>query len=406
MANTWQRAAEPVGDAKTSEYGFVTGSYEACMFTRLEMPQSVFDGFVESESGEATWGNVKFTWGLSEDGEDFLTTLTLVREVAQPTTTQPAPTTTQPASTTTQPAPTTTQPAPTTTQPAPTTTQPAPTTTNTVAPTDSAVPADLPPAPAPTIAVPTGGPVTPDQGVSAQQCYDGLMDACDDLYVSTLDAQDNVIAGLEAYKDFADSCAGRQAMNSGTWCVNRFASTNAAPPAPDGTEPATPAPAPESTTTQPAPVNQPANAVQGAHEACVPLAVADWFANRDKSVHPGSAGQFQVAANSEGVSLNDFVEALVASNYDSATGGTRIVSPWEGYEEGSDLSTESGLLMGLYFGCMIETLALPEAILDDLGNSGGNWFRNSEWSPVVGTRTGADDSGNTSFVIRFSLAVA
>ncbi|MGH9271890.1 MAG: hypothetical protein ACRDZ2_11510, partial [Ilumatobacteraceae bacterium] len=48
----------------------------------------------------------------------------------------------------------------------------------------------------------------------AQNCYDGDMAACDDLYFESADNP--------AYESYGDSCAGRQPENTGITCVNAF----------------------------------------------------------------------------------------------------------------------------------------------------------------------------------------
>jgi hypothetical protein len=49
----------------------------------------------------------------------------------------------------------------------------------------------------------------------AQSCYDGDMEACDNLWSDSVDGS--------AYRNFGDTCAGRQPPNSGVWCVDAFA---------------------------------------------------------------------------------------------------------------------------------------------------------------------------------------
>ena len=63
---------------------------------------------------------------------------------------------------------------------------------------------------------PTGLGTDPALDALAQACYDGEMAACDDLW---RDSEPD-----SAYRNFADTCAGRQPPNSGTWCADAFAS--------------------------------------------------------------------------------------------------------------------------------------------------------------------------------------
>ncbi len=80
-------------------------------------------------------------------------------------------------------------------------------------PVDTSEPAEPGEVPAPTVE-PTGLGDDPTLDGLAQSCYDGDLAACDDLY-----------RGAEPgtpYRNYGDTCAGRQAENSGTWCVDAF----------------------------------------------------------------------------------------------------------------------------------------------------------------------------------------
>lgn len=176
--------------------------------------------------------------------------------------TDPAPGTTEPAAT----EPAATEPAAT----EPVVTEP----TATTMPTLTVVPATSPPT---TDGVPTVPPVS-DPGATttvpgvvppatqspvglgddpaldalAQSCFYGDMEACDTLFEQAREA------GLPAYQEYADTCAGRQPLDTGNWCADTFPgaapTTTTAPSAPtlptvppttDGTSPsATTAPAP------------------------------------------------------------------------------------------------------------------------------------------------------------------
>ena len=121
-----------------------------------------------------------------------------------------------------------TDPVPTTTDTTiPIVTEPLPPTTNTSFPIEpttvpTVAPATIPPStdpgviPPPTLE-PTGLGADPALDALAQSCYDGEMSACDDLW-----------RGSEAgslYRNFADTCAGRQEANSGIWCADAFGAT-------------------------------------------------------------------------------------------------------------------------------------------------------------------------------------
>ena len=77
-------------------------------------------------------------------------------------------------------------------------------------PIDLAPGGDIPP---PTLE-PTGLGTDPVLDALAQSCYAGDMAACDDLW---RDSEPD-----SSYRNFGDSCAGRQPPNSGTWCVDAF----------------------------------------------------------------------------------------------------------------------------------------------------------------------------------------
>jgi hypothetical protein len=122
----------------------------------------------------------------------------------------------------------------------PVTTTPPPTS----GPAETAVPGAIPP---PTLE-PTGLGTDPALDQLAQSCYDGDMAACDDLWRDSEAGSD--------YRNFGDTCAGRQRSNSGTWCEDAFAvdattpSTNTLAPTtvPGETTPASIPPATEQPT--------------------------------------------------------------------------------------------------------------------------------------------------------------
>jgi len=61
---------------------------------------------------------------------------------------------------------------------------------------------------------PTGLGDDPTFNQLAQQCYDGDMQACDDLYI-----QSEVDSPYEAY---GDTCAGRQPLGTDVFCTISF----------------------------------------------------------------------------------------------------------------------------------------------------------------------------------------
>jgi hypothetical protein len=61
---------------------------------------------------------------------------------------------------------------------------------------------------------PTGLGTDPALDALAQSCYDGEMAACDDLWRES--------EAASAYRNFGDTCAGRQPPNTGIWCEDAF----------------------------------------------------------------------------------------------------------------------------------------------------------------------------------------
>ena len=368
--NPWRPAQAPVGDAKLSEYGFLSGSYVACARTAMKITDGALQTYRDNDDGQVTWPNYGMTWehvptpDTTDDPNAVTFVLTLYRATdvatASPTTIQPAP---------------------------PPTTVPAEVPIETVA-------VDLPPAPAPTMSLPTGGTGTPDQAVAAQQCLDGDMVACDTLYDSTLDSDGSVIAGQEAYNDFADRCAGRQLPNSGHYCEAVFASTHGAAPAPQeptGTQP----PAAPSTT---APSAQNFTVVGAANDICAPQAVKDWFANRDKHVDPQSAARFQGTANDAELSLHDYVTELIDAAYDAASDTAEVLVPFQTVTPNNDgLYTEMGLLEGVYLNCMANILNIPDDA--SFANDGTQVFGNV--TVQITHEKLSEDSTVLSHVLRF-----
>jgi len=79
-------------------------------------------------------------------------------------------------------------------------------------PSDSTAPGEIPP---PT-QEPDGLGDDSELDALAQDCYDGDMQACDDLY-------EEAPAGSE-YRTFGDTCAGRQPALTQRFCINTFPS--------------------------------------------------------------------------------------------------------------------------------------------------------------------------------------
>jgi hypothetical protein len=131
---------------------------------------------------------------------------------------------------------TTAPPVPTPPPLEPTTTLPGtslPVPTDPLGPTTT-VPGVIPP---PTLE-PTGLGDDPNLDALAQRCYDGNMEACDDLWEQSIPDS--------AYRNYGDTCAGRQPPNTGVFCVVAFPPGGATPTTtlPGETVPATSLPGP------------------------------------------------------------------------------------------------------------------------------------------------------------------
>ena len=107
-------------------------------------------------------------------------------------------------------------------------------------PPTTAPPAAPVPGPAPT-QQPTGLGTDGRMDLLAIACFNGTMQACDDLY-------DESPAG-SAYKTFADTCAGRQPAGTGRYCADVFIDTVVQPTSP-------------TTTPKPTPILQPITTLQ------------------------------------------------------------------------------------------------------------------------------------------------
>ncbi len=75
MTGPWQTAAEPIEDGASVRIRLSSGAYEVCVFHGVDMTEDTYSQITSASTGEATWENVKVTWGPSEDGEDFIETL-------------------------------------------------------------------------------------------------------------------------------------------------------------------------------------------------------------------------------------------------------------------------------------------------------------------------------------------
>ena len=97
----------------------------------------------------------------------------------------------------------------------------APPLTVTTSPPPTSAPIPTPGAIPPPTLEPTGLGTDPSLDALAQSCYDGDMAACDDLWRGSEVGSD--------YRNFGDTCAGRQPANSGSWCEDAFPVDGTAP---------------------------------------------------------------------------------------------------------------------------------------------------------------------------------
>lgn len=100
----------------------------------------------------------------------------------------------------------------------------------TVPPPTTGGPVDIAGIPAPTLQ-PTGLGSDAALDALAQSCYDGDLVACDELWEQSEEGSD--------YRQFGDTCAGRQPPNTGIWCEDAFGSGGPEPTTPL-TEPTVP----------------------------------------------------------------------------------------------------------------------------------------------------------------------
>jgi hypothetical protein len=143
------------------------------------------------------------------------------------------------------------------------------------APPTTTPPAAPVPAPAPT-QQPTGLGTDARMDLLAAACFNGTMQACDDLY-------DESPLG-SAYEAFADTCAGRQPAGSGRYCSDVFTDTVAQPTAPTTAPPPTTSVLSSTTTVSTAPPVPPTNpdlasripAVDGYSVAGIPVDDVLW----------------------------------------------------------------------------------------------------------------------------------
>ena len=225
---------------------------------------------------------------------------------------------------------------------------------------EAAPPTTTPPAapvtaPAPS-QQPTGLGTDGAMDLLASACFNGTMQACDDLYVQSPDGS--------AYQTYGDTCAGRQPAGTGRYCTTVFTDAVVQQPA--------------TTTTPPPAVAGTVTATMAAiHTICKPQALAEYAADYATKVPPASQGVVAEAAQEEGMTVDAALAAVLDSSLDSETQIT-VTNPNKPAQSpvGEATLSEWGLLIGRYLTCVWNTTQIPQDVLDNFGalaEGSGTW---------------------------------
>ncbi len=223
------------------------------------------------------------------------------------------------------------------------------------APPTTTPPAAPVPAPAPT-QQPTGLGTDGAMDLLANACFNGTMQACDDLYAQSP-------AG-SAYETFGDTCAGRQPAATGRFCSDVFTDAVVQQTSP--------------TTTSPTTVAGAVTATMGAiHTICKPEALTAYAADYATKVPPTLQGIVAGMAEEQGMTVDAFLGAVLDDSLDSETQIT-VIDAYQPAEApvGEATLTEYGLLTGRYLDCLVEATQVPQDIFDNLLNTAegsGTW---------------------------------
>jgi hypothetical protein len=212
------------------------------------------------------------------------------------------------------------------------------------APPTTTPPAAPVPAPAPT-QQPTGLGTDAAMDVLANACFNGTMQACDDLYAQAPDGS--------AYLTFGDTCAGRQPAGTDRYCTRVFTDTAVQQTA--------------TTTTPPPAVAGTVTATMAAiHTICKPQALAEYAADYATKVPPASQGVVALVAQEQGMTVDAALTAVLDSSLDSETQIT-VTNPNKPADSpvGEATLTEWGLLTGRYLRCVWETTQVTQGIVDN-----------------------------------------
>ena len=223
------------------------------------------------------------------------------------------------------------------------------------APPTTTPPAAPVPAPAPT-QQPTGLGTDGAMDLLANACFNGTMQACDDLYAQSP-------AG-SAYETFGDTCAGRQPAATGQFCSDVFTDTVVQQTSP--------------TTTPPTTVAGAVTATMGAiHTICKPEALTAYAADYATKVPPTAQGSVAGIAEEQGMTVDAFLGAVLDGSLDSETQIT-VIDAYQAAETPVAEATlsEYGLLTGRYLDCLLDTTQIPQDIFDNLletAEGSGTW---------------------------------
>ncbi len=235
-------------------------------------------------------------------------------------------------------------------------------------------PAAAVPAPAPT-EEPTGLGTDGAMDLLANACFNGTMQACDDLYAQS--------PASSPYETYGDTCAGRQPAGTNRFCTAVF-TDNVVQPTPTSTTP----PTTVAGTVTPT--------MAAIHTTCKPDALTAYNADYATKVPPAAQGGVAGLAAEQGMTVDAFLGAVLDALLESDNQIT-VVDAYQPAETpvGEATLTEYGLLTGRYLDCLVETTQLPQDIFDNLLNTDEG---SGTWSGYTIT-WGANDEGDLTITL-------
>jgi hypothetical protein len=222
-------------------------------------------------------------------------------------------------------------------------------------PTTTTPPAAPVPAPAPT-QQPTGLGTDGAMDLLANACFNGTMQACDDLYAQSPTSS--------AYETFGDTCAGRQPAGTGRFCSDVFTDSVVQP-------------TPTSTTPPTTVVGTVTPTMAAIHTICKPEALTAYATDYATKVPPTAQGVVTGLAEEQGMTVDAFLAAVLDDSLDSET-QVAVIDAYQPAETpvGDATLTEYGLLTGRYLDCSFEATQIPQDIFDNLldtDEGSGTW---------------------------------